>query len=218
VSQNIEVHRLGLVEYQTCLDLQKRFHQEVSQNQRPDTLIVVEHPNVITLGRHASLNHLSVSRESLQAGHIDLVMTDRGGDITAHEPGQIVLYPIFSLQQGKGPRNLVSWLESTVISLLDDYGIPAVTRREYPGVWVEDERGFRKIASLGLRIQNRVSYHGLALNVMNSLMTFDLMNPCGIESCIMTSMQRECGFVMDYHDIEEQLVEEFLARMDIMAN
>lgn len=150
--------------------------------QTPDELWVVEHPPVFTLGRHSDPSHV------LDASGIDLVQTDRGGQVTYHGPGQLVIYTLIDLKRaGIGPKALVCSIEKSTIQLLQDLNIDAHTIDKQPGIYVQN----RKIASLGLRIKQGCSYHGLSLNVDMDLGPFSFINPCGIQNLVMTQISDE---------------------------
>ncbi len=165
------IRQLGLVEYEpTWREMQKL--TEARGPATPDEIWFLEHPPVFTLGMNGRREHV------LAPGDIPVVHVDRGGQVTYHGPGQLVLYPLLDLRRlGLSIRELVLRLENAVIELAAGYGIEAVGRRDAPGVYVEG----RKLASIGLRVRRGCSYHGLALNVMNDLEPFARINPCGYE-------------------------------------
>lgn len=147
--------------------------------QTPDEIWVLEHNPVFTLGMNADPAHV------LDAGDIPLVRVDRGGQVTYHGPGQLVVYPLVDLRRaGLGVRDLVTALEQSVIRCLAGYGISAATRPKAPGVYVAAQ----KIASVGIRVRRGASYHGIALNVAMDLVPFQRINPCGFEGLAMTQL------------------------------
>ncbi len=169
---------LGRVEYAPTLVAMQRFTDERDAS-TPDEIWLLEHPPVFTLGLAADRAHL------LAAGDIPVVQTDRGGQVTYHGPGQLVLYPLLDLRRnGLTVRSLVETLERSVSELLRPHGIEATGRRDAPGVYV----GGRKLASLGLRIRRGASYHGLALNVDMDLAPFSRINPCGMAGLEVTQL------------------------------
>ena len=169
---------LGPVEYAPTLAAMQRFTDERGAA-TPDELWLLEHPPVFTLGMAADRAHV------LAAGEIPLVQTDRGGQVTYHGPGQVVMYPLMDIRRsGISVRSLVQMLEQSVIELLRPHGIPAQGRRDAPGVYVEG----RKIASIGMRIRRGASYHGLALNVDMDLTPFQRINPCGMAGLEVTQL------------------------------
>lgn len=163
------VRDLGLAPYVDSFEAMRAF-TATRQADTPDQLWLVEHPPIFTQGLNGQPAHL------LAPGDIPVVATDRGGQVTYHGPGQLVAYLLFDLSRARlGVREMVEHLEGAVIDLLDGMGIPAVSRRDAPGVYVEG----RKIASLGLKVRGGRCYHGLALNVAMDLAPFERINPCG---------------------------------------
>jgi len=180
--RKIRVFQLGAMNYRGALEFQKKVHIEV-QNGADDALILVEHPPVYTIGKNATDEHLLVKNSD-----VEVVKTDRGGDITFHGLGQIVAYPIFNLR-GKSVRKFVDFLEEIVIQTLAKFGILAQLNEKYPGVWV----GSEKICAIGIRIKNGVAMHGFALNVNTDLSYFSGIVPCGISGFGVTSMAKILG-------------------------
>ena len=178
---------LGLIDYERAWDLQHQLWSRRVEEELPDVLLFLEHPHVITLGRRGNRSHLIASPEVLEAMKIPLFHVERGGDVTYHGPGQIVVYPVFNLKDyGYRLVRYVSQLEEVILSVLKDFGI--VGRRDplNRGVWVDGE----KIASVGVAIKRWVSFHGLSLNYETDLKYFELINPCGLEGKKMTSMAK----------------------------
>jgi lipoyl(octanoyl) transferase len=156
----------------------QRFTEERDAS-TPDEIWVLEHPPVFTLGMNASAAHV------LAPGDIPVVQVDRGGQVTYHGPGQLVVYPLVDLRRaGLGVRSIITALEQSVIRLAGEFGIGAQTRRGAPGVYV----GGRKLGSVGIRVRRHASYHGLALNVNMDLEPFGRINPCGYEGLQMTQL------------------------------
>jgi len=165
------IRRLGLVDYESTWRDMQRFTDTRTPTTR-DEIWFLEHPPVFTLGMNGRREHV------LAPGDIPVVPVDRGGQVTYHGPGQLVVYPLLDLRRlGLGVRELVMRLENAVIELAAGYGVDAVGRRDAPGVYV----GGKKLASIGLRVRRGCSYHGLALNVVNDLEPFSRINPCGFE-------------------------------------
>jgi lipoyl(octanoyl) transferase len=169
----------------------------------PDELWLVEHPPVFTVGLNGKVEHL------LDPGVIEVIQVDRGGQVTYHGPGQIVLYLLLDLRRrGLGVRALVNLMEHAVIDLLADYGVSALARQDAPGVYVEGA----KVASLGLRVRRGCSYHGLALNVDMELAPFNRINPCGYPGLAVTQL-RALGVVDSLERVGEKLVAAVAARL-----
>jgi lipoate-protein ligase B len=179
---------LGLTPYREAWDLQRSIAAGVSQGAIPDTVIMLEHPPVVTLGRRTDEQELHVP----EGAEVEVVETDRGGKSTFHGPGQLVCYPILDLRDhGKDLRRYAHDLERVVIEALAELGIAAVAGedREHVGVWVGD----RKIASLGIRVDSWVARHGFALNVDCDLDAFARFRACGLDATPFTSVARELG-------------------------
>lgn len=208
----IEARHLGVMSYRDCLEVQYQTHRYVLEAPGRGVILTVEHPSVITLGKHANPANLLWSSEWLRAHSIDLCETDRGGEVTAHEPGQLVMYPILRLADFfLSPKKYVALLEEVVIGLLADLGISSSVDSERPGVWV----GVEKICAVGVRIKDRVSMHGIALNVLNSLDIFNLIVPCGLQGRGVTSIARQVlssGIYLD--EIREKLVSALIIRLE----
>jgi lipoate-protein ligase B len=192
----------GLAEYRKVLALQQELQEQRREGRIGDTVLIVEHPPVITLGARRSANRLLVSREELVGRGIDLVEIRRGGGATAHNPGQLVFYPILHLQGlGLDIGQYIRSLEAVGMELLAGLGVRSDRRKGLPGLWV----GPRKIASIGVRVSRGVTCHGMAVNVQNDLSIFDLMVPCGLDGVEMTSVLKETGETYDMQQIKVQL-------------
>ena len=176
-SPRIALADLGRMAYEEALDLQRLLHRRRRAGELGDVVLTVEHDPVFTVGRSGSLSSLLVSAERLEGEGIRLIEIERGGDMTYHGPGQLVVYPILDLRDhGKDVKGYVSRLEQTAIETLAHFGIAADRRPGYPGVWV----GERKIASIGVYVKGWVTLHGLALNVDVNQDHFAMINPCGL--------------------------------------
>src|SRR5579872_7090502 len=156
---------LGLRSYREVWDLQHQLHERVREGKEPETWIFVEHTPVVTLGRNAKEENLLISREVLAAQGVDVVEIERGGDVTYHGPGQLVVYPIRKLARFREVVPLVRALEGAVIEAVATFGITAERWSEHAGVWV----GRNQICAIGLAVQKMVSLHGIALNVSTEL-------------------------------------------------
>ncbi|MBI2601993.1 MAG: lipoyl(octanoyl) transferase LipB [Deltaproteobacteria bacterium] len=177
--QALEFKTLGITPYEDCWELQKQVHREVVEGRRPSIVLLVEHPCVITLGKHAKTGNILRTEQDLAQQGVKLLRVDRGGDVTAHEPGQLVVYPVLKLASFHlTPRRLVYLLEQSVIDLAAHFGLTACRLDQFPGVWV----GNAKLAAVGIRIRERASYHGLSINIENTLKTFENIIPCGISA------------------------------------
>jgi lipoate-protein ligase B len=175
---------LGVRDYAETLELQRQMVERRRAGEIVDTLLTVEHPEVITLGRRREAR-----QNILDAGGVPVVEVERGGDVTWHGPGQLVGYPIFELGEGeRDVHGVLRRLEDVVIGVLRGFGMRGERRAQHTGVWVESQGRLLKIASLGVAIQGWVTFHGFALNVDCELSRFALINPCGLESGVMTSL------------------------------
>jgi len=181
---------LGLMDYKKAWDLQRDLWSRRVREELPDLLLFLEHPHVITLGRRGNRSYLIASQEVLDAMAIGIYHVERGGDVTYHGPGQLVVYPILDLK-GYGYRLIryVDQLEEVILRTLKDFGMEGKKDSLNRGVWVNGE----KIASLGVTIKRWVSFHGLALNYETDLSYFDLIHPCGLVGKKMTSMEKILG-------------------------
>lgn len=175
--------------YREAWDLQHVLHQRVREGQEPETWIFVEHPPVVTLGRNAKEENVLLSREMLAARGVDVVQIERGGDVTYHGPGQLVVYPIRRLERFREVVPLVRALEGAVIDACANFGVRAERWSEHAGVWV----GRNQICAIGLAVQKMTSLHGIALNVSTELSYDKLINPCGLTDRGITSLSRETG-------------------------
>lgn len=171
----------------------------------PDEIWFCEHPPVFTLGLNAAREHL------LAPGDIPVVQIDRGGQVTFHGPGQLMIYPLIDIRRANiGVRQLVTALEQSVVDLAAEYDVAAAARADAPGVYVEDQ----KLASVGLRIRRGASFHGMALNVEIDLEPFTRINPCGYEELEMTDLHR-LGINLQLKDTAEKITPHFLNHLGL---
>ncbi|MGA7746884.1 MAG: lipoyl(octanoyl) transferase LipB [Candidatus Aquilonibacter sp.] len=201
---------LGLRPYREVWDLQHELHEAVREGREPDTWIFVEHPPVITLGRQAKRDNVLLSPELLASQGVDLVEIERGGDVTYHGPGQLVVYPIRKLERFREIVPLVRSLESAVIEAVARFGITAERWSEHAGVWV----GRNQICAIGLAVQKMVSLHGIALNVSTALDYDRLINPCGLTDRGITSISQETGGHVTIDRVKPVLLEELAREFD----
>ena len=202
MQSSMNILDLGRMSYNSAWDIQKEYHKKVVSGKEPDTLIIVEHEPVYTLGKSANDNHLLQSASE----EIQVFRIERGGDITFHGPGQIVVYPILDLNRFV---KSVSWymrtLEKIIIDTLSDFEIKAGLKDGLTGVWVGDE----KIGAQGVRISRWVTMHGLALNVNTDLRYFDGIIPCGIFDYGVTSMEKLMGRKQDINKVKNSIIKYF---------
>ena len=195
--EGIEVIHLGEVPYREALEIQREVHAERAAGNRGDTLILLTHPPVVTLGRGSDPGHLLLSPEEYASRGVEVVETDRGGDVTFHGPGQLVGYPIIDLREnGLGPRTYLRALEQSLITLVSEYGLEGSRVPGRTGVWL----GVEKVAAIGIRVSRGVSLHGFALNVTTDPRGFDLIVPCGIRDRGVTSLDIHLREPIDVND------------------
>jgi len=189
------IRQLGLQDYETIWQAMQRFTQDRTA-ETEDQIWIVEHPPVYTLGLNGKREHL------LNTGAIPVVETDRGGQVTYHGPGQLVVYPLLNLKRRElGVRPLVTLLEQTMIATLAHDGIIAVARPEAPGVYVDG----KKIGSIGIRIKNNCCYHGLSLNRDMDLTPFKWINPCGYAGLEVTQLA-DLGIAVGQRELADRLL------------
>jgi len=209
---------LGLIDYQEAWDLQEeRFNALVESKRKPECnsnpkqyLLFCEHPHVYTLGKSGDEHNLLIRQDFLNKIKATYYRTNRGGDITYHGPGQIVGYPILDLERlGIGIKQYITLLEAAIIELLLGYGISSSRMEGATGVWLDADHPLkaRKICAIGVRSSRFITMHGFALNVNTDLDYFSYINPCGLETKGVTSMERELGAMQDFDGIKSQLRE-----------
>ena len=200
------VEKLGTVDYAEGLRLQRELVAQRKAGAVPDTLLLLEHPHVYTLGRNAKREHLLVSDEQLRALGAQLFETDRGGDITYHGPGQLVGYPIFDLTQH---RRDIAWfmrsLEEVFLGVASNFGIAAGRLAGAPGVWVGNE----KLVAMGVHISRWVTSHGFAFNVNTDLGFFEWIVPCGLRDKGVTSLAMLCGRPVRMEEAVQRTIDHF---------
>ena len=202
----LHVEQLGLVDYASALELQREKVAQRKAGAIPDTLLLLEHPHVYTLGRNARPENMLVSAEFLASRGAQVFQTDRGGDVTYHGPGQLVGYPILDLTQH---RRDISWymrsLEEVFIRTAHDFGIEAGRSPGAAGVWVGND----KLAAMGVHLSRWVTSHGFALNVNTDLSYFEWIVPCGLRDKGVTSLAKLLGHPVEMEEVAERVVEHF---------
>ena len=196
---------LGEMEYQEAYDLQLSMVEKVHSVQEPNTLLMLEHPHVYTKGRLSKQSDVLLPEEDLAAQGIAVLETDRGGQVTYHGPGQLVVYPIVNLKDWGGPVKYVRALEQVVIATLAEMGITANCESGNTGVWT----GHGKIAAIGVKISRGIAFHGLSLNVNTDLTYYQHIIPCGIADRPVTSMAAILGEQVDMELVRYGLVYQF---------
>ena len=205
MNRTIQVIQPGLISYQEGLELQQQARRRVADGELAGVLILLEHQPVITAGRGGGRENLRATLSGLQAEKIDFVETDRGGNITCHNPGQLVGYPVLNLSYWQEDVHwYVEQLEEVLIRTVAKYGIVAGRKSRYTGVWA----GNRKLASIGVSVRRWITGHGFALNVSNDLSLFQQIVPCGIEEFGVTSL-RTAGVPASVVEVSSRLLTEF---------
>lgn len=203
----LQVEDWGLLDYQLALERQNRLLAELQDGQRSDTLVLVEHPAVVTLGRRGSVADLKIPQREFITSGVELKSINRGGLATAHEPGQFVAYPIVALKK-QDLRYYADALLHVVTDVLDEYGLKGVLREGEPGVWVNGG----KICSFGIAVKKWCSSHGIALNANNDLRTFELIVPCGRPQETVTSIARELGHSVEMAELKQKFIRKFCSK------
>ncbi len=199
---NAQLLDLGRRPYREVWELQHSLHEAVREGLEPDTWVFVEHEPVITLGRQAKRDNVLLAPDLLAAQGVDVVDIERGGDVTYHGPGQLVVYPIRRLERFREIVPLVRSLEGAVIEALSHFGIIAERWKEHAGVWA----GRNQICAIGLAVQKMVSLHGIALNVSTALDYDRLINPCGLTDRGITSISHETGRPVTIDEVKPVLI------------
>jgi len=212
---------LGLTDYEKAWEIQKKIHSDLIRYKTANPfshidhqLLFCEHPHVFTLGKSGNVNNLLIHEKLLSGIGAAFYKTDRGGDITYHGPGQIVGYPLFDLQDlDLGIKKYIYLLEQSVIDTLAEFSIPSERYPVNTGVWTcaEGKKVSEKICSVGVRVSRLVSMHGFALNVNTDLSYFTYINPCGLSTHNVTSMEKEKGEKLNNGDVKRALCKHIAA-------
>ena len=198
----------GLVPFEEALAEQRRLHAARVADQIPDTLILLEHPHVYTLGRNSDPAHILVDEMTLRDRSATVARIERGGEVTYHGPGQLVAYPIIKLASHERSITELVWrIEETIIRTVAEWGVTARRDPSDRGVWVGDG----KIASIGMSLRRWVVLHGMALNVTPTMSYFDYINPCGHPGMRMTSLAQELGYPVDVSAVADMFSTQFCA-------
>jgi len=192
----------SLIPFREAWSRQEAYVRDIQKGVRPSTLILCEHPPVLTIGREGGEQNVKIDPSLLTSQGIEMIPINRGGDITAHNLGQLIGYPLFNLSEF---RQDLHWflrsIEDIIMQVLEEYGIASGRVEGKTGVWIEEER---KICAIGLHCSRWVTSHGFALNVNNDLSIFDWIIPCGIPDKEVTSIHRELGKNIDMEDLKEK--------------
>ena len=198
------VVKAGLIDYKKALKLQESVFQYKKEGKlQEDVVILLQHPPTITIGRKGSLKEILVGIRELKQKGVFFYEIGRGGKVTYHGPGQLVGYPILDLRSyGRDLHLYLRGLEEVIIKTLDEFGIKAHRKEGLTGVWIKN----KKVASIGIQVKSWISMHGFALNVNCDLTYFNLIQPCGMESEVMTSITKILNKNIDIKEVEEKLI------------
>ena len=211
----LNIINLGIISYGEALDIQYKLLEKRQKGEIDNTLLLLEHLPVLTLGTRGEYNNIYVSSEELKKQGIEIFEVSRGGDVTYHGPGQIVGYPIFDLREmDKDIRSFIQKIEQSIIDLVDqEYGISACRETDkYTGVWVND----KKITAIGISVSKWVTMHGFAFNVNTNLDHFNWINPCGLSKGV-TSLEHLTGKKLDMQLVFEKVEKYFVKAFDCDA-
>ena len=218
MSRKVIFEELGRIRYKEAWDYQEKLFESVirqkldKSEEKDQYLLFCEHEHVYTIGKSGNRQNLLIARSVCESKHIDLHEIDRGGDITYHGPGQLVVYPIIDLEAFQiGIKKYISLLEDVVIATLKEYGIDGEKDEKAMGVWIDPAHPAkaRKICAIGVRASRFVTMHGLALNVNSDLSYFNYINPCGFTDRGVTSMAKELGCEVDGREVSIRMKQHF---------
>ncbi|MFN8367417.1 MAG: lipoyl(octanoyl) transferase LipB [Candidatus Kapaibacterium sp.] len=197
----ITIEHWGLIEYNAAWDMQKQYVAEIQRGERNSTLVLCEHPTVITIGRNGTEDNVTASNDELDKHEVSVIPINRGGDVTLHNPGQLVGYPIFRLTDFKEDLHwFLREIEECIIELLQHYSILGERVDGLTGVWIDKQR---KVCAIGLNCSRWVTSHGFALNVENDISEFNFIVPCGITDKEVTSISKECNQKIAIQEVAE---------------
>ena len=202
----MEILDLGIIDYSEASSIQKDILAKRKRDEIGDTIILAEHPPVLTMGRTGTRDNILIDEDILTGKKIQIIDVDRGGDVTFHVPGQLVMYPIVNIKRASlDVHEYIRRLEEVVIKFLSSYGIKGVRISGHSGVWV----GKKKIGSIGIGLSRWVSYHGLSVNINADLSYFSMIRSCGIKGVEVTSLARLLGKTADMGSVKEKLAAAF---------
>jgi lipoate-protein ligase B len=202
----MQILNLGRKSYKMVWDLQREIHQSRVENKTINTLLLVEHEPVITMGKSGKHSNVLFPVNFLNRRGVQYYEIERGGDVTYHGPGQLVGYPIFNVRDGlAGIKPFINGIEEAIIFTLLDFGIKGYRKEKMIGVWTD--KG--KVCSIGIAVKRWVSFHGFALNVNTDLSYFDLIVPCGLKNVEMTSMQQILDKLISMDEVKKSVIMNF---------
>ncbi len=193
--------------YKETWDLQKKIVSKIQNDEFDNTLIFVEHNDVFTFGKRGKKDTLKVKEEILKKLGFELYTIERGGDVTYHGPGQLVVYPIYDIKSHLvGVKKFVMNIETVIINMLKDFAIDADSDEKNIGVWIADN----KIASIGIAFDRHISFHGAAINVNTDLNKFNYIIPCGLEDKGVTSIQQQSGKNISLDSVKKGVLDNWI--------
>ena len=202
----MQIIDLGLTDFLEAYHFQMELVDKVSKGLCEDTLLITEHKSVVTIGRLSKEDNILKSKEEISSFGIELINTDRGGDVTYHGLGQIIAYPIFKLEnESRDIHRFLEFLEEVGCHFLRQYGLTANKKPGFRGIWVND----KKAGSIGIGVKKWVTYHGMAINVNIDLTPFSFIRPCGIKDVEMTSVKDLLGCEIDIADAKNRIKSSF---------
>ncbi|MBN1872013.1 MAG: lipoyl(octanoyl) transferase LipB [Candidatus Omnitrophica bacterium] len=204
--KSLKIIDLGYSSYKASYQIQKKILNEIIKDESGDTLIMAEHPNVITLGRKGGADHIYATTRFLDAKGIEVLEVDRGGDVTIHGPGQLVTYPLFNLRRHKKDiLFFIKRLEEVLEKTVRHYGLVKDGTIDLTGLWV----GGKKVAFIGIGISHWATYHGTSLNVNNDLKYFSIIKPCGIDGLRVSSLKEMLNKEISMDEIKDVIKEKY---------
>ncbi len=210
----IRFNDFGETDYLTVYNWMQNQRSNISLNKSKESINFVEHPSVFTLGTNAELKNVLINEDNRTALNIDLVHVDRGGDVTCHNKGQLVAYPLLNLKKRNlKPVEYVRMLENILINVLKKYNISGIQNPGTPGIWV----GNNKIASIGISIKKGITSHGISLNINNDLNIFNYINTCGMQDLEVTSMNKILNKTVDVQQIKLIMMKEFQSLLGLQT-
>jgi len=219
--EKIIIKNLGLISYKKAYKIQNDIFEEailkkLKGENIEGSILFCEHPHVYTIGKSGNRNNFLITEDRLKQLNAEFFPVDRGGDITYHGPGQIVMYPIIDLDKySLGVKDYIYLLEYLIIDILKDYGIKGEISAGNIGVWLETETiRERKICSIGVKVSRNITMHGIALNVNTDLSYFDSINPCGFTEKSVTSIRKELSADINMNELKEKIQKELLIRLN----
>ena len=204
--KKVKLKDLGEVEYQYGISTQRNIHNLSSKQA---SILFLEHNKVITIGTRGGKEDILFSDKEIKKRGFQVIKSDRGGQVTIHNKGQLVCYLVIPIKKfNLKPVDLVRKIENLIINFLKKYNISATKIKNKTGVWVIEKNTEKKIAAIGVRISNGISMHGFALNINNNLRDFDLIIPCGLEGSIVTSMSNELSINLNKDETKQMMIKE----------